>query len=115
MPDRGRTEKNKIFSYSEAVALLPEIQRLTLEAYRRVEAATAEPAEGGLPERAEREIETIVSDWAQAVIGYGAVVKALWLVDFDNGSGYYCWRHPEPGLHYFHSYEDGFAGRVPIQ
>jgi hypothetical protein len=45
----------------------------------------------------------------------GVEVKGLWLIDFDNGSGYYCWRHPEPGLHFFHSYEDGFSGRVPIQ
>jgi hypothetical protein len=36
-------------------------------------------------------------------------------VDFDNGSGYYCWRHPEAGLEWFHSYEEGFGGRIRIQ
>ena len=45
----------------------------------------------------------------------GIEVKGLWLIDFDSGAGYYCWRHPETGLHFFHSYEDGFRGRMPIQ
>ena len=45
----------------------------------------------------------------------GADVKGLWLVDFDNGSGYYCWQYPEDGLDHFHSYEEGFAGRIRSQ
>jgi hypothetical protein len=45
----------------------------------------------------------------------GLEIKGLWLVDFDNGSGYYCWRWPEPALEYFHGYEAGFAGRARIQ
>jgi hypothetical protein len=46
---------------------------------------------------------------------FGADVKGLWLVDFDNGSGYYCWRWPEPELAHFHGYDEGFSGRVRIQ
>ena len=42
-------------------------------------------------------------------------MKGLWLVDFDNGNGYYCWRWPEPELAYFHGYDEGFDGRVRIQ
>jgi len=39
----------------------------------------------------------------------------LWLVDFDSGDGiYYCWRHPEASLEYFHEYGAGFAGRRPL-
>jgi hypothetical protein len=45
----------------------------------------------------------------------GLEVKGLWLVDFDNGSGYYCWRWPEEDLAYFHGYDEGFDGRVRIQ
>lgn len=45
----------------------------------------------------------------------GLDIKGLWLVDFDNGSGYYCWKHPEPSLDYYHTYEEGFGGRVRIQ
>ncbi len=45
----------------------------------------------------------------------GVEVKGLWLVDFDNGSGYYCWRWPERELAFFHGYDEGFAGRTRIQ
>jgi hypothetical protein len=105
MPERDNSEK-KIFSYAEAVALLPEVRRLTEEAYQAVQA---------LPPQAQQEADRIVSAWAYSMLERGIEVKGLWLIDFDNGSGYYCWRHPEPGLHFFHSYEEGFGGRVPIQ
>jgi hypothetical protein len=45
----------------------------------------------------------------------GVEVKGPWLVDFDNGEGYYCWRWPEEELCWFHGYEDGVAGRIRIQ
>jgi hypothetical protein len=45
----------------------------------------------------------------------GLEVKGLWLVDFDNGSGCYCWQWPEEELAFFHGYEEGFAGRTRIQ
>ena len=45
----------------------------------------------------------------------GIEVKGLWLIDFDNGSGYYCWQYPEESLQYFHGYDDGFSGRVKLQ
>jgi hypothetical protein len=57
----------------------------------------------------------VVNEWAEGVRALGVEVKGIWLVDFDNGSGYYCWRWPEPSLQYYHSYEEGFAGRMRIQ
>ena len=36
-------------------------------------------------------------------------------MDFDNGSGYYCWRYPEQRLEFYHSYDEGFGGRMRIQ
>lgn len=95
----------RIFSYEEAVQLLPQVQHLTAEAVSRVdEIVSDDPAE----------VQQIVGQWAEAILALGIEVKGLWLVDFDSGAGYYCWRHPEPSLQYFHGYEEGFAGRVKL-
>src|SRR5688572_6743338 len=101
----------KVFTYEEALGLLPEVRRLTAEAYERVEGLSV--GEGDA-QRLRARIDEIVTAWARAIMEMGVEVKGLWLVDFDNGSGYYCWKHPEPGLQFYHSYEDGFSGRVRI-
>ncbi len=106
----GPTTQKKTFSYDEAAAALPEVRRLTEKAYLEV-AALGETMDGGVQAR----IDEVVTDWARRLVEKGIEVKGLWLVDFDNGSGYYCWRYPETGLHFFHSYEDGFRGRTRIQ
>jgi hypothetical protein len=107
--------ERKVFSYDEAVALMPQVQRLTEEAYRRVAAVDARATAGGRKASAARqEVDEIVRGWAEALVRLGLEIKGLWLVDFDNGGGYYCWRYPEPALQYFHSYEDGFGGRIRI-
>jgi hypothetical protein len=100
-----------VFSYDSAAALLPEVRRLTAEAALLVDEARA--AGDGL--EVEERVHTVVADWAEAMIDRGLEVKGLWLVDFDNGQGYYCWRYPETGLDYFHTYEEGFRGRMRIQ
>jgi Uncharacterized conserved protein len=98
----------KIFTYEEAAALLPEARRITADAFAEVES---------LPENESSvaESERVITDWAGAIIELGIEVKGLWLIDFDNGSGYYCWQHPESSLQYFHGYEEGFGGRVKLQ
>jgi hypothetical protein len=55
-----------------------------------------------------------VVGWTRGLQALGVEVKGLWLADFDNGAGYYCWRYPEAGLEYYHSYEEGFRGRIRI-
>jgi hypothetical protein len=82
------------------------VQRLTEEAIVQIDA---------LPETAQSEQQRVVQRWAESVMGLGIDVKGVWLVDFDCGSGYYCWQHPEESLQYFHGYEDGFRGRVKLQ
>ena len=99
-----------MFSYDGAAALLPEVRRLTEEAVALVDQARA-AGEG--PEIEER-VHAIVADWAEAMIDRGLEVKGLWLVDFDNGSGYYCWRYPEMRLEYYHPYDGGFGSRMRI-
>ena len=60
-------------------------------------------------------IRDVVSRWIRAMEALGVEVKGPWLVDFDNGQGYYCWRWPEERLEHYHGYEEGFAGRIRIQ
>lgn len=95
----------RIFSYEEAIALLPEVRRLTAEAVERVDEMTSEDPS---------EYESVVEAWAQTILAHGIEVKGLWLIDFDSGAGYYCWQHPEPALEYFHGYDEGFTGRVKL-
>ncbi|HEX7419236.1 MAG TPA: DUF2203 family protein [Thermoanaerobaculia bacterium] len=101
-------EPKKIFSYEDASALLPEVQRLTTEAVGLVQSLDEATASS-------EDYQHIVQQWADSVISLGIDVKGLWLVDFDNGSGYYCWQHPEESLQYFHGYDEGFGGRVKLQ
>jgi hypothetical protein len=102
----------RIFSYEQAAALLPEVARITSEAVERLAlvAANDAPIESEDP----AEYERVVTEWAESILDMGVEVKGLWLVDFDNGGGYYCWKHPEPALEYFHGYEEGFGGRVKL-
>lgn len=115
MKERQKQAK-RVFSYDEAVALLPEVRSITEKAYERVQTESADLSPEGLPgAEAQERLSAVVKTWAEALIAMGLEIKGLWLVDFDNGSGYYCWRYPEAGVHFYHSYEDGFQGRMRIQ
>jgi len=95
----------RIFTYEEATALLPEAQRITTEAVDRVDEMDSEDPE---------DYQRVVTEWAEAIMALGIEVKGLWLIDFDSGAGYYCWKYPEPALEHFHTYEEGFEGRVKL-
>ena len=106
------------FSYEETLSIFPAVRDLTDEAVQRVAALTREleSAEADSAQREELETshQAIVEEWAREVEALGLEVKGPWLVDWDCGNGYYCWRHPEPSLAHFHGYDEGFASRVPI-
>jgi hypothetical protein len=106
---QGAPDKKR-FTYDEAARLLPEVRRITDAAYRAVDSAS----EAGSTEQTQAQVEALVTRWAQDVMALGLEVKGLWLVDFDSGSGYYCWQYPEEGLQFFHTYEEGFRGRTRI-
>ncbi len=107
------------WSLEGARALLDEVRERTGRAVGEVEKllAEGEGQETGSPERQaiDARIRVAVSRWLRSMEALGLEIKGLWLVDFDNGSGYYCWRWPEEDLAYFHGYEEGFDGRVRIQ
>jgi len=98
---------------------MPAVQAMTAEAVKQAEAVAdlLEDMEDDDPNRSilVAELKLIVDGWADRIREMGLEAKGLWLVDFDNGDGYYCWQHPEESLSHYHGYEEGFAGRMKIQ
>jgi hypothetical protein len=107
------------WSLDAARAVLPEVRSRTAKAVPEVETLLAErdalDPQSNEYAAVEARLRVRVEAWVRSMEALGAEVKGLWLVDFDNGSGYYCWRWPEEALDWFHGHEDGFAGRVRIQ
>ena len=107
------------WTLASARQILADVRRRTEEAVRAVDALERRreglPADGPERRAVERDLERAVSRWVRSMEALGVEVKGPWLVDFDNGSGYYCWRWPEERLEYFHGYEEGIEGRTRIQ
>jgi hypothetical protein len=112
-------EERPIFSLDQARELLPQVKHMTADAVRRAESLAAQLH--GIPEDDPEHVtlraalREVVNGWAEALQTLGVEAKGLWLVDFDNGDGYYCWCYPEPSIMHYHGYGDGFAGRMKIQ
>jgi hypothetical protein len=110
----------RVFTFDEARALLPVVKRKTAEARERLSALELaadedeEPDDDAAGEIRER-ASTILGEWAAEMVKLGLEVKGPWLVDFDSGAGFYCWKWPEESLEFFHGYEEGFGGRMWIQ
>lgn len=108
------------FSIEEARELLPIVYRLTETSYKdvrglmnRLEAIKGKNA--SLEASIEASVSEIFEKWQQKIKRLGLTPKGLWIVDFDNGNGYYCWKYPETNIDYFHGYNDGFFGRQRIE
>jgi hypothetical protein len=116
MPER----EVRSWSLATAREMVSEVRRLTAAAVEAVDALEARRGDLGPGDDAarvalEQELARAVAGWVRAMEALGVEVKGRWLVDFDNGRGYYCWRWPEEQLEYFHGHDEGFAGRVRIQ
>ena len=113
------SEEQRVYTLGEARALLPVIYRLTENAQKnvknglnRLEAAKNKNSE--VTKIVETEIQIEVDRWQHKIEKLGAVSKGMWLVDFDNGAGYFCWKFPETDILHWHGYSDGYTGRKAI-
>lgn len=112
--------RKKTFTLEQAQTLLPLVYRLAEE---------ASDAVGGhlnrlkaYPDKAhpvameiEAAINQIILRWQTKMEKLGAEPKGLWMADFDNGKGYFCWKFPETKIKFWHGYQDGFSGRILIE
>lgn len=121
MDDRGliTINRNGAFGLVEAQQILPVVRRITLEFSAKVELLIARLETLQLTQTEticalEKQVNELIQTWNDKIRKLGAEPKGLWVVDFDCGDGYFCWKHPETELLYWHSYEDGYTGRQPI-
>lgn len=107
----------RVFTFEEARALLPEVRERTRRAVEALSGlgVPTDDATEAAEARAGKAAALALAAWASEIEELGIEVKGPWLVDFDSGAGYYCWRWPEESLAFFHGYEEGFAGRVRLQ
>lgn len=111
--------KKIIFNRQSAQSLLPLLYKITediaSEAKTLVNAREAYPNKNSDPVKViDLRLTEIYNRWSTKVEKLGAKPKGMWLIDFDNGKGYYCWKYPEMEILYHHGYQDGFSGRMII-
>jgi len=109
----------KKFTYADAVKLLPVIKHITEKAVNESELINSQfhscPMKSQSYEQLKVDYHHVIQDWVSKITRLGVEVKDLWLVDFDSGHGYFCWRYPEPELMFFHAYHGGYDSRKRIR
>ena len=130
------TPYQRLFTVNEANELLPTVRPLVeqiLENIRRLKHASEtvirrerlDPEAPNLMERLREDGEIArlvgqVKEWVEAINGHGCVCKGVeqGLIDFPCMLGsevvFLCWQLGEPTVSFWHSIEDGFAGRKPL-
>jgi hypothetical protein len=90
-----------------------DISRTVDQLMARLEAL--DPADTAASRKLEAEVERLIEGWNSKVRKLGGKPKGLWLVDFDCGDGYFCWKFPEKEIQYWHDRQSGFPGRITLQ
>lgn len=111
--------KKKLFTLDEANELLPLVIKLTEESSRHVKKLINQLE--AFPDKKnqkavelEEQVNKIIELWQTKIEKLGLRPKGLWLCDFDNGAGYFCWKYPESQITHFHGYNEGFSGRKKL-
>jgi hypothetical protein len=109
-------DEERIFTLSEARALMPLVVKITTAAHKRLEPlrtqlqteiSTNSDSESSVEEAYRR----VVQEWIEKLQRLGVTASDLWVVHFDTGDGHICWRFPELRLANYHLYEDCENGR----
>mgnify|MGYP003508003196 FL=1 len=112
-------DEPRIFTLAEAQALFPLVRSITQATHAELEPGRlkleAMVPTNPLIHEVEKQYEAIVRRWVAKMERLGLVIKGLWLVDFDTGDGYLCWKFPELKLGHYHTYQEGFSGRRPLR
>jgi len=112
-------DETRVFTLAEAEALFPLVRAITEAAWRDLDPVRRKleamaPVNPQIHE-IEQQYEAIVKRWMAKMTRLGLVVKGLWLVDFDTGDGYLCWKFPELKIAQYHGYHEGFTTRRPLR
>jgi len=113
-------DEGRVFTLSEARALMPLIVKITTAAHKKLEplrsqlqtAITENDESARTVELAYRQV---VQGWINKLQRLGVTASNLWVVHFDTGDGHLCWRFPELRLANFHLYEDCEKGRRSVE
>lgn len=112
--------RHSVLSFQQASQLLTLVYKITAESDHTLQELTSKLNRLSNQIRTqeiadlEDQIQRLISKWESKILKLGLEPKGIWLVDFDAGDGYYCWKYPELELKFWHGYKDGFSGRRPI-
>jgi hypothetical protein len=111
--------RHKVFTLEEAQSVVSIINKITRGYSQQVDSLIRQMDALGTGHeekviKLEQQVNELVEQWQQKIEKLGGLTRGLWLADFDSGKGYYCWKYPEDKIEYFHSYSDGFSGRVRL-
>lgn len=113
--------RKSVFTLEEAQTLFPIVFKLTKSYSERVhdlivkiEALSKSNTDIGVSEPLEAEAGRLIQDWQSKIQKLGGQPNGHWIVDFDSGDGYFCWKYPERSIEYWHHYRDGFSKRIKL-
>jgi hypothetical protein len=113
-------DESRVFTLSEARALIPLIVKITTAAHKKLEPLRSQletviSTDNDSARSVETAYRKVVQDWINKLQRLGVTASNLWVVHFDTGDGHLCWRFPELHIAYFHLYKDCEKGRRSVE